>query len=233
MHAPVRNTTFAALVTAGLFAVGPAAHADTVSDDHGPVVGGNEWEPLVGTSIRVCGDSIALLEHSAVCSAGAPPARAGAERPVLPDEPGEAPHRCGAEEHCPIRDRAAEEAPVAEQPEEADSADETPAEPVGTAEPGPAAAEEQPSGEDVPSGEGAVAAAAPEGVLPQEPSGAPRIPEPVVYPEVPKTAAYALTGTGSHDAPLLTAGVATVLLGGVAIYVGYGLGRSDRPNLFR
>ncbi|HLU96507.1 MAG TPA: hypothetical protein VKZ89_06690 [Thermobifida alba] len=233
MHAPVRNTTFAALVTAGLFAVGPAAHADTVSDDHGPVAGGNEWEPLVGTSIRVCGDSIAVLEHSAVCSAGAPPARTGAERPVLPEEPGEAPHRCGAEEHCPIRDRAAEEAPVAERPEEADSADETPAGPVRTVEPGPVV-EERPSGEEEASpGEEEAAAAAPEGALPQELPEVPRIPEPVVYPEVPEAAAYALTGTGSHDAPLLTAGVATVLLGGVAIYVGYGLGRSDRPNLFR
>src|SRR5690606_14793319 len=53
MHAPVRNTTLAALIAAGFVAASPAAYADTVGDDHDALLNG-KWTPLIDTTLNVC-----------------------------------------------------------------------------------------------------------------------------------------------------------------------------------
>ncbi|MEY9214999.1 hypothetical protein NI17_017055 [Thermobifida halotolerans] len=235
MRASVRNTTFAALATAGLFAVALPAHAETVSDDRGPVVGKNEWEPLLENPFHVCGDSIAVLRRSTVCATGASPAGTGAEQQPAPTAEGEeAPDRCGADEHCALQ--KPEEDTAAEQPD-APAGEDAPArsEPPLAGEPEQVAADDgrQPSHEgDARSFEQWGAASGVPDIAPPLGLGTPGEEEPA-RPETLESATYALTSSGTEDAPLLTAAVATLLLGGVAIYAGYGLGRSDRPNLFR
>ncbi|KUP98680.1 hypothetical protein [Thermobifida cellulosilytica] len=235
MHAPVRNTTFAALVTAGLFAVSPAAHADTAADGRGPAADDREWGPVVDVPIRVCGDSLALLRQLADCSDS--PAAEGADEVLLlpPGDRVEEPDRCQAGEDCLLGGvaEAAGEGP-AEQPDTAEEAAAEPDQDAQAEQPAPAAGAPWPvraesvlpKKEDAPP---ALPETAPVPTL----RGLPRIPEQSAPLDLPGASTYALTATGTKDAPLLSAGVATVLLGGVAIYVGYGLGRSDRPNLFR
>jgi len=238
MHAPVRNTTLAALIAAGFVAASPAAYADTVGDDHDALLN-VKWTPLIDTKLNVCDTSLTLVQRSTVCATATTPAAPAAEQPA-PAEADAAPDRCRAEAHCPLANlpqivevhaitppQETEETP---EPVEAPSR-EAEAEPVSAAEPGIAPVLEA----NIPRNNDTWHAASPEPeeIPPLRLAEIPRLPEPLDRPAAPEVASYALTTVGSQDSPLLTAGVATILLGGVAIYVGYGLGRADRPNLFR
>jgi len=78
MHAPVRNTTLAALIAAGFVAASPAAYADTVGDDHDALLN-VKWTPLIDTTLNVCDTSLTLVQRSTVCATATTPAAPAAE----------------------------------------------------------------------------------------------------------------------------------------------------------